>query len=377
MNYWRPFVGCTLLLTGSHLCAQNPVVTNLGALPGSLKECSGLVNDGNGRFWMHNDSGNSAKFYLVDTTCAIIRTINVMNAQNIDWEDIAIDPEGNVYLADFGNNDNNRTDLRILKVAAGQLAGTNNVITTSINISYADQLAFPPADGQKLFDAEALIFDNDSLHIFTKDRTSPYLGITRHYVCPAMEGDHVLQPRSMFTLGPLGSFMFSVTGADISPDGSQLALINADRVWLFSNFSGSDYFNGDVRVLNLGFISQKEGVTFQNGFLYFTDEQYSGIGGNLYRIHPDVMASIDLDQKAQSVHAVYNTTGEFLYVNVPKQTGFTHWKILTTHGKLVREGTIDPLGSGQIELPGIPVGLYVFQALDGRNKGVAQLMEWR
>ena len=192
------------ILLGTQLLAQNAVVTNLGALPAALNECSGLVNDGQGRFWMHADSYNESKFYLVDTTRTILRTINVINAQNIDWEDIAIDPDGNVYLADIGNNNNDRTDLRILKVSADQLAGADNVDAAVINLSYSDQLAYPPADGQKLFDAEAMIFHNDSLHIFTKDRTSPYLGITRHYVCPTVEGNYVLQPKGTYAIGQFG-----------------------------------------------------------------------------------------------------------------------------------------------------------------------------
>jgi sugar lactone lactonase YvrE len=35
---------------------------------------------------------------------------------NIDWEDITKDKDGNLYVGDFGNNDNERKDLCIYKI---------------------------------------------------------------------------------------------------------------------------------------------------------------------------------------------------------------------------------------------------------------------
>ena len=68
--------------------SRNPALkSNLNA---ALEENSGLIlwND---RLWTHNDGGNSTALFEMDTTGTIIRTVNVSNAVNVDWEDIAQD----------------------------------------------------------------------------------------------------------------------------------------------------------------------------------------------------------------------------------------------------------------------------------------------
>ena len=151
-------------------------------------------------------------------------------------------------------------------------------------------------------------------------------------------------------------------------------MINADRIWLFSNYTGTDFFNGDVQVLNLGFVSQKEGVAFRNGFLYFTDEVFSGIGGNLYRIHPDVIHGISAHHAPSNIRAVYNESGEFLYVDLPENSGFTHWKLLTANGQLVGQAPIATNSAQQLKLPLLEAGLYVIQTLNEYNQGISTLL---
>ena len=82
------------------------------ALPGSLNESSGAIFFNN-RLITHNDSGGEAKLYELDTISGIIeREVTILNATNVDWEDITQD-ETSIYIGDFGNNNGNRTDLKI------------------------------------------------------------------------------------------------------------------------------------------------------------------------------------------------------------------------------------------------------------------------
>ena len=85
------------------------------ALSTTVNETSGLVM-ANGVLWTHNDSGNPAQIFKIDTLSnSILQTVNIGGASNVDWEDIAFDGT-HFYVGDFGNNANgNRTDLKIYK----------------------------------------------------------------------------------------------------------------------------------------------------------------------------------------------------------------------------------------------------------------------
>jgi len=60
-------------------------------LPATISETSGLLFF-NGKLITHNDSGDAANLYELDTiTGNITRTININNATNVDWEDVTQD----------------------------------------------------------------------------------------------------------------------------------------------------------------------------------------------------------------------------------------------------------------------------------------------
>jgi hypothetical protein len=63
----------------------------------------------------HNDSGGQANLYEINaSTGAVLRTVAITNATNVDWEDIAQDALY-IYIGDIGNNFGNRTDLKYIK----------------------------------------------------------------------------------------------------------------------------------------------------------------------------------------------------------------------------------------------------------------------
>lgn len=93
---------------------SSQIITRKCLLPASLNESSGMttINSAN-TFWLHNDSGAKNELIEVDSNCQYLRTLVISNAQNIDWEGITADRLGNLYIGDFGNNSNSRTDLAI------------------------------------------------------------------------------------------------------------------------------------------------------------------------------------------------------------------------------------------------------------------------
>ena len=87
------------------------------SLPKKLKEVSGItLSQDNNTIWAIEDQGNKNVIYGVDRKGNLTSDVLVENAENHDWEDITKDAAGNIYIGDFGNNDNDRQNLSILKV---------------------------------------------------------------------------------------------------------------------------------------------------------------------------------------------------------------------------------------------------------------------
>ncbi len=70
-------------------------------LPIALNEVSGLETDvENNLFWMVNDSGNKSILYGLNAAGNIVKSIKI-KAKNRDWEDLAMDPDGNIYIGNL------------------------------------------------------------------------------------------------------------------------------------------------------------------------------------------------------------------------------------------------------------------------------------
>ena len=158
------------MLHGVTLSAQGFSVATISLLPGETHQTSGLiiVDD---LLVTHNDGAEGPSLFELDPDDAsIIREVAVNNATNVDWEDICRDNQF-IYIADFGNNSGDRTDLRIYTVSLSDYSLGNNSVTVvdTIKFTYEDQVSFIPGNSHN-FDAEALIEYGDSLYIFTKHR---------------------------------------------------------------------------------------------------------------------------------------------------------------------------------------------------------------
>ena len=110
-------------------------------LPNNLKEVSGIIyTDEDNLFWTLEDSGNSNKIYGLNAEKSTVEeTITIKNTFNIDWEDITKDAEGNLYIGDFGNNDNIRTDLCIYKIHKSALHQKIAIPDYKISFFYPEQ----------------------------------------------------------------------------------------------------------------------------------------------------------------------------------------------------------------------------------------------
>lgn len=275
------FIG---LVFQSKLSAQTLNLTTVSALPTNFKEGSGLIYTSTGKLLTHNDSGGKNEIAIMDTLGNLLKTIVVDSATNVDWEDITNDINGNYYIGDFGNNLNDRIDLKIYKIPNPELATNDTVVAQTISFAFSNQTAFPPANSELNFDCEALVWKNDSLFVFTKNRTVPFNGYTYMYSMPATPGNYIAQLTDSFYCGPGPKENYWITAAAFNATRDKLVLLSSAQIWLFQNFSGTDYFGGNVSNLQLSGFTQKEGITFDSGLqLYICDEQTFGFFGNIYK----------------------------------------------------------------------------------------------
>ncbi|MEZ4688559.1 MAG: T9SS type A sorting domain-containing protein [Bacteroidia bacterium] len=273
----------TIIIFSSLAFSQSLLPRQTGSLPTDLSEVSGMEQAGDGKLWMHNDSGNEPVLFQTDSTGQIFRRVRLRVA-NTDWEDLARDDQGNIYVADLGNNGNSRQNLRIFRINASDLAVQDTLGADTISIRYKEQSAFPPGSRQLHFDVEALLWASDSLHIFTKNRTNPFDGWVYHYRFPDQPGNYtVARVDSFFTGGNLKE-SYWVTAADLSPDGERMVLLSSDKMWVFACYPGRDFFKGYGLEVGLFVLTQKEGLVFvDNRRLFMADERFLVTGGKVYQ----------------------------------------------------------------------------------------------
>ncbi len=252
-------------------------------LPYTVKEVSGTeITKDSDLLWMVNDAGNSSKIFGLNQKGKIIKELKV-NAKNKDWEDLTSDDNGNLYIGDFGNNDNDRKNLSILKIKKEDLDSDKTIEVEKIKFHFPDQKKFPPKKSKQYFDCEALFFLNDSLYFFTKSRVDENHGKTTLYKVPAIKGDYEAIRIASYTAN-CNIITCWTTSADISPDKTKVALLTPNAILLFTDFDGDNFFSGKVTEIEFEFITQKESICFKdNNTLFITDEYTYGLGGNLYK----------------------------------------------------------------------------------------------
>ena len=233
----------------------------------------------NDHFWMVNDSGNKSRLYEVGTKGKIQKEINV-DAKNHDWEDLTTDDDGNIYIGDFGNNANDRKDLRILKLNKKDLKD-KTADPVKISFYYPGQDKFPPKKGKRHFDCEAFFYLDNHLYLFTKSRVKDSPGLTNLYKLPAEKGEHEAEFIGSFnTCDDEGCW---VTSADINRDKNKIVLLTETGVFLFSDFKTDNFFEAKLQFYAFSSRTQKESVVFKNdSTLYIADEASGKTGGYIY-----------------------------------------------------------------------------------------------
>ncbi|WP_026461613.1 hypothetical protein [Adhaeribacter aquaticus] len=230
-----------------------------------VMENSGFAITEDGNLWTHADGGNLPVLYKINTAGKLLATVEIPNTTNIDWEDLAKDDQGNIYIGDFGNNGNKRQNLRIFRVKENNVNQVDTIL-----FHYADQNDFPPKKSDRNFDCEAFFFHKGNLYLFSKDRGKTET--VKVYKVPAQPGKYEAKVIDEIQIST------QITAADISPDGKRMALLGYGNVYLF-DIEGEKFFDGKKYCIPVGKSGQAEAMVFLNN----TDFIFSNEAGKIFK----------------------------------------------------------------------------------------------
>jgi hypothetical protein len=200
-----------------------------------LKEISGIAASQifEDTYYVHNDSGDTSRFFAVDPQGKLISTFYFPEDQQkqhtlLDCEDISVGkgPEAGksfVYLADIGDNANVRpyvTIYRFEEKPSWLQDSVHHVIPAQLHLTYPD--------GPK--DAEAMMVDPIQHLMYIVNKRTDTI---RVYTTPLNfknNEDRVLTLRSKIHIKGFKPFKY-ITAGDISKDGSKILLKSYGKVY--------------------------------------------------------------------------------------------------------------------------------------------------
>lgn len=254
------------------------------SLPKKLKEVSGIaLSKDKKTIWAIEDQGNKNVVYALDAQGKQVADVMVNDAENNDWEDITADPQGNIYIGDFGNNDNNRRNLAILKLDLKDTSQKSTNVIQTTRFRYEGQTEFPPKKSNWLYDCEAFVEMDGNFYLFTKNRSKGFDGTFLVFRIPNKEGDFEAKLIGQLKLNGKYSDA-AITSAAINSTKDKIVLLSHKNIHVLSGFSPNEFDKAKIQKISLNHNSQKEAVVFlDDKTLLIADEKDKNTGGNVYR----------------------------------------------------------------------------------------------
>ncbi len=350
-------------------------LTQVAIMPDELEENSGLAFFNN-TLWTHTDAAGEDKLYRIDTlTAEITKEVIIATADNHDWEELA-QSETHIFIGDFGNNDGNRTDLRIFRVSKADLENESVINADLIEFSYADQTDFTLMNNANNYDCEAFFYLDGNLHLFSKNWVDFQ---TRHYVIPAEPGTYEAPMIEEFPANCL------ITGADIDEEGTIVLLgyttAGTNILWLFFDYPAGNILGGNKRRVSLGNSlnnSQTEGIVFSGAGRGF-------IGAEQFSVLPARLLKFETKQwTTNNVTSTNNSTQHIDFQSFPNPTRdlimvssdfmMNKIELRDEMGRLVFEDEKNTFES-QISMSDLPKGMYFLRVLSEGKSGVRKVVK--
>jgi hypothetical protein len=251
-------------------------------------EVSGIVKSRayENTFWVHGDSGTPDRIYAINEDGEIIsndedyRGAKVKGAKNLDWEDIAIGENGTLILADIGNNCECRDDLKIFILEEPNPKDDEVEVLREYEVSYPEREDWFGRLMRSNYNSEAIFQVDGVIYILTKQPRKTILFKLKE---PKEDEINQLEMIESFSTNQY------VTAADVSSDGSLVAILTYDQVMVF-NFNPEGFLNTSYRTAFLEGGEQIESIGFNGNDLIIAEEN-----GHLYRIGLDDLIQVTND----------------------------------------------------------------------------------
>jgi hypothetical protein len=169
----------------------------------------------------HNDSGGPPVLFAVTREGKTVAQFRV-NAPNVDWEDIALDDQGRLYIGDIGNNGGKRNELIVHQMDEPDPSAAERFkFPKPIRPTATWRLRFPG----KPFDSESLFVHQGRGYLISKAFPGFPAELYRFDLEPT---DKPVTLKHVATL-PIRS---PATAADVSADGKLLAVMTLTGPYL-------------------------------------------------------------------------------------------------------------------------------------------------
>ena len=242
----------------------------------AVNEASGIAasRKNAGVLWVHNDSGDSARVFAMNTAGTHLGIYNLSGVTATDCEDMAVGPgptasKHYLYIGDIGDNSAVRTHIRVYRVEEPAVSANQTPVTVSL--TGVETLKLVYEDGAR--DAETLMADPQTgdLYIVSKRESQ-----SRVYRAAAAD----LVPGPTITLRRMATLPWGwTTAGDISPQGDEIVIRGYYNASVWARPPGTnlwDAFSGTEYAVPLISEPQGEAVGYDaNGSGYYTTSEGS------------------------------------------------------------------------------------------------------